>query len=236
MTKRSTKLVLIATVFFAVVIGGVVTMNEVRSSSWQEKFDISNCNMVTTGRNPFFIMEPGFRLEFAADDAKLHITVLDETKMVDGVVTRVIEEREWKDGALYEVARNFFAMCESTKDVYYFGEEVDFYENGKIVKHDGSWLAGKDGNTAGLIMSGAPKVGMKYYQEIAPGVAMDRAEIISLDETCKTPAGTFSKCLKIKEGTALNILETEYKYYAPGIGLIEDADLRLTKYGSVPKK
>ena len=82
-------------------------------------------------------------------------------------------------------------------------------------------------------MPGKPKVGMKYHQELAPGLAMDRAEIISLDETCKTPAGTFTNCLKVKEGTALDPGEEEYKYYAPGIGMIQDEDLVLTKYGVV---
>ena len=67
---------------------------------------------------------------------------------------------------------------------------------------------------------------------MAPG-KVDRAEIVSLDKSCKTPAGTFSKCLKVKEGSALNILEHEYKYYAPGIGLIRDEDLLLTKHGMV---
>ena len=62
---------------------------------------------------------------------------------------------------------------------------------------------------------------------------MDRAEIVSVSETCKTPAGTFSNCLKIKEGTALNPLETEYKYYAPNIGMIQDEDLKLVKHGMV---
>ena len=51
--------------------------------------------------------------------------------------------------------------------------------------------------------------------------------------TCNTPAGAFSRCMKIKEGTALNILEKEYKYYAPAIGLVRDGDLRLVKYGFV---
>jgi hypothetical protein len=60
------------------------------------------------------------------------------------------------------------------------------------------------------MMSGTPKVGMKYYQEIAPEGAMDRAEIVSLDETCKTPAGTFSNCLKVKEGSAIETLVKEY--------------------------
>ena len=166
---------------------------------------------------------------------RLQITVLDETKKVGGVETRVVEEREWKKGQLYEVARNYFAICEATKDVFYFGEDVDFYENGKIVKHDGTWHAGVNGNKPGLIMPGAPKLKMRYYQEIAPAIAMDRAEIVSLTETCKTPAGTFTGCMKVKEGSAIDLLVTEYKYHAPGIGLVADEDLRLVKYGFVKK-
>lgn len=205
------------------------------NSPWQEEFGISKCNLLTTGRNQYFVLEPGFQLILEGGDTKLQVTVLDETKMVDGVVTRVVEEKEWKDGKLYEVARNYFAMCEQTKDVFYFGEDVDFYKNEKVVKHDGSWLAGIKGNRAGLIMPGTPKVGMKYYQEMAPGVAMDRAEIVSLDETCKTPAGIFSKCMKVKEGSAIETFAEEYKYYAPGIGLVRDEDVRLIKYGFIKR-
>ena len=203
------------------------------ASSYQRDFPIASCTMVPTGRNPYFILEPGYQLALDGDNTRLEVTVLDETRVVDGVTTRIVEEKEWKDGKLYEVARNYFAICQESKDVFYFGEDVDFYENGRVVKHDGSWLAGQNGNKAGLIMPGAPKVGMKYYQEIAPGVAMDRAEIVSLTETCKTPAGTFTNCLKVKEGTALDPKETEHKFYAPGVGLLRDQDLRLIKYGFV---
>lgn len=202
-------------------------------SAWQEEFAIADCNMVTTGRGQYFVLEPGFQLVLESDDTTLQITVLDETKPVAGVETRVVEEREWVDGELYEVSRNYFAICEGTKDAFYFGEDVDFYEDGEIANHEGAWLAGVDGNRAGLIMPGAPKVAMKYYQEIAPGVAMDRGEIKSLDETCETPAGTFANCLKVKETTALDILVSEYKYHAPDIGLVRDEDLRLVKHGFI---
>jgi len=205
-------------------------------SSWQEEFGISERTLAPTGRNQYFILEPGFQLVFEGEDEKLMITVLEETKKVNGVLTRVIEEKEWKNGKLIEVSRNFFAICEETKDVFYFGEEVDMYKGGKIISHDGAWLAGKNGARAGLIMPGNPRVGMKYYQEIAPSVAMDRAEIFSLDDTLQTPAGSFSKCLKTEEGTALDPEEKEVKIYAPGIGLIQDADLLLTRYGFTEKK
>jgi hypothetical protein len=206
------------------------------ATQWQDKFDLASCKMQNTGRNTYFILEPGYQQVLEGGNTRLEITVLDQTKQVDGALTRVVEEREWKNGQLYEVARNFFAICEQTKDVYYFGEEVDFYENGKVVKHDGSWLAGQNGNKPGLIMPGTPKLKMKYYQEIAPGVAMDRAEIVGLNGTCKTPAGTFSKCLRVKEGSAIDLKAKEYKYHAPGIGLVRDEDLRLIKYGFVKPK
>ncbi len=213
--------------------GAATAQDAARASGWQQEFAMANCNLVTQGRNTYFVLEPGYQLVLEGGQNKLQITVLDETRTVAGTVTRVVEEREWKKGELYEVSRNYFAMCEQSKDVFYFGEDVDFYKNGKVVNHDGSWHAGINGNKAGLMMAGTPKSKMKYYQEIAPGVAMDRAEIVSLGETCKTPAGTFSSCMKVKEGSAIDLLASEFKYHAPGIGLVRDEDLQLTRYGFI---
>lgn len=201
--------------------------------SWQEEFNLHERNLVTTGRNPFFILEPGFQIVLESRQEKLAITVLDETREIDGILTRVVEEREWKHGKLKEVSRNFFAICDETNDIFYFGEEVDMYKNEQLVSHRGAWIAGENNARPGLIMPGEPKLGMKYYQEIAPRVAMDRAEVVDLDCTRDTPAGTFHDCLKTRETTPLNFFEREYKIYAPGIGLIKDGKLLLTKHGSV---
>jgi hypothetical protein len=62
---------------------------------------------------------------------------------------------------------------------------------------------------------------------------MDRAEVISIDDSFSTPAGEFTNVLITREGTALNILEKEFKTYAPGIGLIQDQNLLLVEYGLV---
>jgi hypothetical protein len=221
------------TMFLLGTAAGACAAEKPAGSAWQQEFRIKECNPLPTGRSPYFILEPGYQLVLQGDKTKLEITVLDETKLVDGVTTRVVEEREIKDGELYEISRNYFAMCPDTKDVFYFGEDVDFYEGGKVVKHDGSWLAGVNGNKPGLIMPGSPKVGMKYYQEIAPGVAMDRANIVSVSETCKTPAGTFNNCLKVREDSALDPDTVENKYHARDIGLVRDEDLRLIRHGFV---
>lgn len=214
----------------------LVLMAACSNSPWQDNFAISSCNLQTTGRNEYFILEPGFQLVLEGGSERVQITVLDETRTVAGVATRVVEEREWKGDALKEVSRNYFAICEQTKDVFYFGEDVDNYRDGKVANHNGSWHAGVNGAKPGLMMPGTPKPKMRYYQEIAPGVAMDRAEIVSLDETCETPAGKFTKCMKVREGSAIEIWVKEDKYHAPGIGLVKEEDLQLVKYGFVKSK
>jgi hypothetical protein len=241
MTARTSRRRALATAA-ALIALAATGCDAIQDGSYQQEFGIAQCALAPTGRNPYFILEPGHQLVLEGGGTRLEITVLDETRQVAGVTARVVEEKEWKGGALYEVARNFFAICERTKDVFYFGEDVDFYENDKVVGHAGTWLAGRNGAKPGLIMPGAPRVGMKYYQELAPGAAMDRAEIVALNETVRTPAGTFERVLKVKERSSLDFWsslrfwEAEYKAYAPGIGLVQDEDLVLTRYGSVAKK
>jgi predicted RNase H-related nuclease YkuK (DUF458 family) len=140
----------------------------------------------------------------------------------------VLEERETKNGKLIEVSRNFFATDPATNDVYYFGEDVDNYKDGKIVDHESAWHAGEKGAKFGLMIPGKPKAGDKFYQEIAPKIAMDRVEIVSTDDTVKTPAGTFQHCVHLKETTPLEA-DVSHKYFAPGIGVIKDDEFELAE-------
>ena len=205
------------------------------SVSWTEEFYIEGCQFSSTGRNRFFILEPGYQLHFTGFDEKdtveLVITVLNETVTVGNVETRIVEEREMVNGDVIEISRNFFAVCTQTNSVFYFGEDVDMYEEGKMVSHEGAWRADAEHAKAGIMMPGVVFPGARYYQEIAPEKAMDRAEILSMHESIQTPAGTFDRCLKIEETTPLEPDEKEYKIYAPGIGLVKDGNLLLTKYG-----
>lgn len=197
---------------------------------WISDFQVDKKDLSSMGRNPYFILEPGYTLVLEQGRERLTITVLNDTRIIDGVETRVVEERESRSGQLVEVSRNFFAISRRTNDVYYFGEEVDIYKAGKIVSHEGAWLAGSNGARFGLMMPGAPTHGYKFYQEVAPGIAMDRAEIVSLNETLKTPAGDFKNVLKTVETTPLE-RGSEAKYYASGVGLLQDGTLKLVKYG-----
>lgn len=203
---------------------------------WQDSFKLEDCDLASNGANSYFILEPGYQLILEGQedgaDIQLKITVLDETKIVNGTEARVVEERETEGGELTEVSKNWFVVCKPSNDIFYLGEEVDIYEDGKVVDHEGAWEAGVKDAKLGLIMSGKPETGMKYYQEIAPGVAEDRAEVVGLDKALDTPAGKFEKVLETEETNALKPDEKESKFYAPGIGLIQEETLKLVKYGN----
>jgi hypothetical protein len=203
--------------------------------SWQDRFSIDQYTMSPDGENAYWSLRPGHYVVLGgleSDGSELVvISVLDETEIVDGIETRVIEEREFENGELVEVSRNFFARAKETDDIYYFGEDVDYFEDGEIVAHDGEWRAGVNDARPGLYMPAKPTVGMKFYMEIAPDEAMDRAEIFETGATCETPKRTFSDCLIVTESSPLEPGDESYKRYAKGVGMIHDDGLDLYKHG-----
>jgi hypothetical protein len=202
--------------------------------SFTSRFVVAADEWSSSGTNPYMSLVPGHTLVLEDGSERLTITVLNETRQVDGVETRVVEERETDKGQPVEVSRNYFAISRRTNAVYYFGEDVDEYKDGKVASHGGSWLSGVNGARFGMMMPGEPLVRGRYYQELAPGVAMDRAEIMSVSDTLRTPAGTFTDVLRIQETSPLEPLVRESKYYAGGVGLLQDGSLKLVKYGLDP--
>ena len=198
------------------------------------ELDISICApsaapFSTTIDNPFFPLPVGTKwvLEGEEEDdegeiveIRVEITSLDEIEVVASVTTRVVEEREWEDDELVEVSRNFFVQT-SDGTVCYYGEDVDDYEDGEIVGHEGAWRAGIDGALPGILIPGNPQVGQSFQQEFAPGVAEDRAVQVAAGETVEVELGTFTDTIRYEESSPLDIGTSE-KIYARGIGLIVD--------------
>jgi hypothetical protein len=199
-----------------------------------EEFFIEDCSFATTGENSFFILEEGVQLvlegEEDGEEISAVMTVLSETEVVDGVETRVVEERETVDGELAEISRNFWAFCTETASIFYFGEDVDIYEDGQVVSHEGAWRAGVDGAVPGIIMPGTALVGSRYFQEMAPDVAMDRAEHTAMGVTVETEAGTFEDCLEVVDSSPLDPGSEDTKIYCPGVGLVVDEELELVEF------
>lgn len=133
-----------------------------------------------------------------------------------------VEDREFgADGRLTEATLDYFAQ-DDAGNVYYLGEDVNEYKNGRISGHGGAWLLGKDTQTPGLIMPAHPKVGDRFKSEDAPPITWEKDEVVLTSETATVPAGTFHNCVKVKEHSSDG--DTEYKVYAPGIGCVEEIE------------
>jgi len=221
-----------ATVIAGLLAAGVLAMAAQTSMDYQKVFPVDKKNLGVRGDNPYFPLKPGYQLSYKHGNDTDTLTVLSETKIIDGVEVRIVEDREESKGQLVELTRDYYAIDAATKDVYYFGEDVDVYKNGKVTGHEGAWLSGVKGAQFGLMMPGKPHAGQRFFQEQAPGVGMDRAEILSDSEEITTPAGRFEHCVHVVETSAMEKGAGDHKLYAPGVGQVKDGNLILIKYGA----
>lgn len=205
------------------------------SHSFEENLDITICDpsagpFSATITNRYLQFVAGTQSTFQGNDGgdalELIVTVLDETEVVAGVTTRVVEERESANGELVEISRNFFVQAPDGT-VCYFGEDVAIYENGVVVDSAGQWRAGLNSAIPGIFMPADPAVGQAFRQEVAPGVAEDRVEIVGAGETVVVPFGTFSNTIRFRETTPLEPGARSTKVYERDLGQIVDDVVRL---------
>jgi hypothetical protein len=213
-------------------------------------FRLEDCTFVTNddespGGNPLFPLVPGNQIVLEDDEVHLEITTcLDNgsncstndgtpvlglyTVALGGIETRVIEEREWEDGELVEISHNFFARCQENGSVFYLGEKVEDIEDGEVVGGGGAWEAGVGNAMPGVIMPGIYLLGSRYFQEVAPGVALDRAEHTRMNLTVEVDlVGSgeteLEDCVEVIETSPLDRKGAQSeKMYCPDIGLVFD--------------
>ena len=215
------------------LIGCVATPATAGSNRFTSDFP-GETSFASSGGNWFLPLIPGLFqvLESGNHRVRVEVTVTNRTRIVDGVETRIVTEREKKDGVLTEISDNYEAISTKTGAIYYFGEYATQYQDGQAVGHHGSWLAGVNGAKFGMLMPGVPLLGGKFLQENARPIALDRSEIIEEGVTIDTPAGTLKNCLRVYDTDGLDpTAPPENKIYCHGIGNVVDENLTVTKYG-----
>jgi hypothetical protein len=196
--------------------------------------DLPTFSKPTEVRNPYLPLAALRRqvLEgtVGGQDIRVERTLLDRTERFQvgdqEVAALIVQNRSFVDGALGEIALDYIAQADDGA-VYYFGEDVSIYRNGKVVSHEGTWRYGVDTQQLGVIMPAHPEIGTKFQSQNVQGVMTVDDEVLSVSETVKLPAGSFRYCLYIKE--TLSGRTVEYKYYAPNVGVIKE----VTQGGSI---
>jgi hypothetical protein len=126
----------------------------------------------------------------------------------------IVQYVAYLDGRIHEVALDWYAQADDGS-VWYLGEDVFNYEDGKVADTNGTWVAG-DATPAALIMPANPAAGDVYRPENAPEVAFEEVRVDKVDLEIAGPSGIISGAIEVTE---LHMDGTrEGKVFAPGYG------------------
>jgi hypothetical protein len=192
--------------------------------------DIVPADFTAVVDNPYYPLTPGTRYVYEGEteegQERIEIEVLSETKEVMGVETTIVRDTAYLNGEVIEDTFDWFAQ-DRAGNVWYFGEDTKEYEAGEVVSAAGSWEAGVDGALPGIVMYANPAehIGEMYRQEYYEGEAEDMGQLVSATERVTIPFGSFENVVQTLDTTPLEPDVREHKFYAPGVGLIQEVNL-----------
>lgn len=191
--------------------------------------------------NKWFPLTPGTNFVMkgtVVEDGVVHrhrivTTVTDLTKVINGVRSIVVFERDYDDGRLQESELAFMAQDKDGR-VWNVGEYPEEYADGQFEGAPSTWIAGIAGARAGVGMRAVPRLGSSaYLQGLARKVGFyDCAKVLKTGQRVCVPVHCYDNVLVIDEWAPP---EPEgghqRKYYAPGIG-----NIRVDAVGGVARE
>lgn len=192
-------------------------------------FDAKNFSHSTKIDNIWLPLVPGMQLVWEGEANRgggvaAHrgvLTVTDLTKVINGVRTLVIWERDYNGGSLVETEIAFYAQ-DDEGNVWLLGEYPEEYDDGKFEGAPSAWIAGLAKAEAGVIMPANPREGEPpYLQGLAPDVDFqDLAKVHKVGQEVCVPAGCYKNVMVIDEWDPLAEPQDGHalKYQAPRVG------------------
>ena len=176
--------------------------------------------------NKLFPLTPGKTLVYTGikDEKKALnlVAATSRTRLVDGVRTRVVEDRLYLDDVLAERTSDYYAQ-DRCGNVWYFGEDTaELDRHGNVVSTEGTWHYGVGGAQPGVFMQAHPQLGRRFRQEWLEGEAEDVFKVIDRSARVTVPFGSFRHALRTAETNALEAEVLDNKYYVKGIGEVAE--------------
>jgi hypothetical protein len=180
--------------------------------------------------NAYFPLTPGLVTRLRGTDGAERfvekVRVTHRTKLIAGVSAVVVRDVVRRaDGTLAETTDDWYAN-DDQGNVWYLGEDTATYdEHGNLEDREGSWEAGVHGAEAGIIMPADPRPPTATRMEFSKGVAEDQAWVVQRLGQVNTPGGKFTDIVRTLEWSRLEPRVISQKFYAAGLGIVEERDL-----------
>ena len=191
---------------------------------------IEPANFSPNVTNELFPLTPGKILVYTGiKDGKKALDLFAPTsriRVINGVRTRVVEDRGYLDNVLEERTSDYYAQ-DRCGNVWYFGEDTATLDrHGKVVDTEGTWHYGVGGAQPGVFMQAHPQLGRRFRQEWLEGQAEDVFKVIDRSARVTVPFGSFRHALRTAETNALEPGVLDNKYYVRGVGEVAELAVR----------
>jgi hypothetical protein len=191
-------------------------------------FDRKKFSRSTTIDNQWTPLRPGMQFTFEGRanrgqgrvNHRVVFTVTDLTKVIDGVRTVVLWDRDFNAGQIVETELAFFAQ-DDHGNVWLLGEYPEEWEDGAFSGAPDVWFSGVAKARAGIMMRADPQLGTSsYLQGFAPAIEFsDRAKVHQTGQRTCVPLGCYDNVLVTDEWNPLEPGDAhQRKFYAPGVG------------------
>jgi hypothetical protein len=207
-------------------VASATTVNRPVKQAVETDYDRNKFSKSTTIDNRWTPLKPGAQFvtegEATVDGERIRrrvvFTVTDLTKVVDGVRSVVIWDRDYNNDVLVEAELAYFAQ-DDDGNVWQMGQYPEEYEDGKLVGTP-AWIAGLEGAKPGLLMRADPRLGTSdYSQGWGPAVEYaDRAKVLKMDQKTCVTLGCYEDVLLTQEWDEADPAAKQLKYYAPDVG------------------
>ncbi|MFN8566889.1 MAG: hypothetical protein U0Z44_05060 [Kouleothrix sp.] len=192
-------------------------------------FKANNFTNSATIDNQFFPLVPGMQFTYEGHvnqggqplEHQVIFTVTDLTKVINGVRTVVLWDRDFSQGVLAEAELAFHAQ-DNAKNIWNLGEYPEVYSGGQFTGAPDTWFAGIANALPGTIIPGSPQVGSPIFlQGYSPNIGfLDCGQVAAVGQHACVLGTCYDNLLMIDETSPLDGPATQQKYYAPNIGTV----------------
>jgi hypothetical protein len=195
------------------------------------EFDPANFVDPTTSTNPYHPLRPGLQwtrggtteVGFRKVPHQVISTMTDVIRIIDGVPCIAMLDQSTDSSETSQVGFDYLAL-DKDGNVWLMGGYSEEYEGGEYTNVEDAWLGTETGGSPGILIPGEVTMETPRWfigtpgQEETPTVA----EPVAVGLNTTVEFGDFQNVIAIREG-AVDAIDNEIKYYAPGVGVILNA-------------
>jgi len=149
--------------------------------------------------------------------------VMPGRRRIDGVAATAVRWQVRSHGSRRTVMMRWYAV-DRVGNVWWFGQRVSAHGPRLDSLAPRSFVAGREGAEAGLMMAADPRAGDGYLNARQSGVVERRSTVVSLAGTVATSNQTFHDTVITRDATTMDPLHMVQTYFARGIGIVAQED------------